>query len=329
MDAVGKVNVGFIGILVVAIVVAVLVAVFLRGSTPASDLTFIGPYDLKTYAPALRASDFGTPARSRQFLTEGAGTFQAFVYLDTMTKTGEHSPCGSDPNKPSCDSGAYRTCPCETQTSCANCSHEGYKTLFTLYDVYTFEILNVPDASRQAKVSAQLTVLTAQPMSSGGKGLYKETISLTALPLQKWAMITIVHEGRRVDVYYNDSLVASAHLEFLPSTVSLKGDYVNAGDAGLTGTMGCLRFYSRALLGNDIRNQYTGFVDTRGSPIELDTVNAQASAAISKLTPGSLLGRLSGGIFRAPTVSFQPLPEEAPLQLGSISSVYALESPYA
>jgi hypothetical protein len=322
-----KPNLTFLGLLVGGIIVFVLVLALLRGGTPSSNLTFIGPYDLKESAAALRGSDFGTIAQSTQYLTSSAATFQGFVYLDTLTKTGEHSPCGTDPSKPSCDSGAYQTCTCESAQTCRSCEHEGYRTLFTLYDIYTFEILSVPDASRQAKVSSQLTVLTTQNTPSG-KSLFKETISLSALPLQKWTLITVAHEGRRIDVYYNDLIVASATLENLPATMSLNGSYVNAGDSGLTGTFGCLRFYTHALTGPEVANVYAGLVDTRGFPTELDTAKAQASAAVSKATPGGLFNRVSGGAFRMPTLTFQPLPGEKPLQLGSISSLYAVESPY-
>ncbi len=173
MDAASyKPNLGFLGLLVGGIILFVVVLAFLRGGTPSSNLTFIGPYDLKESAAALRGSDFGTVAQSTQYLTASAATFQGFVYLDTLTKTGEHSPCGTDPSKPSCDSGAYQTCTCESAQTCKSCEHEGYRTLFSLYDIYTFEILSVPDASRQAKVSAQLTVLTTQNTSSG-KSLFK------------------------------------------------------------------------------------------------------------------------------------------------------------
>lgn len=334
MDAIGRLNIGFIGIVVVVIVAIVIAFAVIRPSTPSSDASFVGPYGLKERNSAVKASDFGTPAQASNFLKAGAASFSAFVYLDTMSKTGEYVACGSAPNQPSCDSGVYSACACESIATCNNCSHAGYKVLFSLYDVYVFEVLNVPDASRPNAVAAQLTVLTTQNTTSG-KTLYKETLSLKALPLQKWVMVSVVHDGRRIDVYYNDSLVSSATLENIPTVSSLNGSYVEVGDTGLTGAIGCLRFYGSTLNSNSVQGLYNAQIDTRGAPIELDTEKAQASAAISKAAPGSMLERmcldgscLSGGTFRMPTVSFG-VPTEKPLTLGSISSIYAVESPYA
>jgi hypothetical protein len=251
-----------------------------------------------------------------------------------MAKTGEYVPCGSSPAEPTCDTGAYRACRCEAIATCKECDHKGYKMLFSLYGVYTLEVLNVPDASRPNAVSAQLTVLTTQNTTSG-KELYKETVSLPALPLQKWVMITLVHEGRRVDVYYNDGLVASAKLENLISTDNFNLTYVDVGDSGLTGIMGLLRFYGGAITGTNVKSQYSTQVDTRGAPVEIDTQQAQYSTAISKAQAGSLLSRLcldgsclSGGMFRPPNVTFQ-VAAEGPAQVGTISSLYALDTPYA
>jgi hypothetical protein len=334
MDQGTIINLAFLGIVVLLVIIGIVMLVTIKSATPSSDVVFGGPFELKEHSSAVKASDFGTPAKASSFLKSGDGTFQAFVYLDTMAKTGEYVPCGSSPAEPTCDTGAYRACRCEAIATCNTCIHKGYKTIFSLYGVYTFEVLNVPDASRPNAVSAQVSVLTTQNTASG-RELYKETISLPALPLQKWVMITLVHEGRRVDVYYNDSLVGSAKLENVISTENFNLTHVDVGDAGLTGVIGLLRFYGHAVTGGDVRGQYKTQVDTRGAPVEIDTQKAQYSTAISKSQAGSMLSRLcldgscfSGGIFRPPNVTFQVAPE-GPAQVGTISSLYALDSPYA
>ncbi len=328
-------NIAFLGTLVLVVIIGVVMLATITSAAPSADVTFGGPFELKSKTSAVTSSDFGTPAQADAYLTSGAGSFQAFVYLDTMAKTGEYTPCGSSPAEPSCDTGAYRACPCEAVATCNNCVHKGYKTIVTLYGVYTLEVLNVPDASRPNAVAAQLAVLTTQTASGGSRVLFKETVSLPAFPLQKWTMITIVHEGRRVDVYYNDGLVASAQLENVISTSNFNLSYVDVGDTGLTGVAGLLRFYRRAVNGGDVRSQYSSQVDTRGAPVEMNTEKAQYSTAISKAQPGSLLSRLcldgsclSGGMFRPPNVTFQPIADQ-PAQMGTISSLYALDTPYA
>ncbi len=327
-------NIAFLGTLVLLVIVGVVMLATITNAAPMADITFGGPFELKTRNSAVRSSDFGTPAQADAYLKSGAASFQAFVYLDTMAKTGEYIPCGSSPADPSCDTGAYRACPCEGVATCNQCTHKGYKTIVSLYGVYTLEVLNVPDASRPNAVAAQLAVMTMQN-ASGGRSLFKETVSLPAFPLQKWTMITVVHDGRRVDVYYNDGLVASVQLENMISTDNFNLSYVDVGDSGLTGIIGLLRFYRRAVNGGDVRSQYSTQVDTRGAPVEMNTQKAQYSTAISKAQPGSLLSRLcldgsclSGGMFRPPSITFQPAPDQ-PAQIGTISAQYALDTPYA
>lgn len=323
-------NMTFLGILILLVILGVVVLAAMRGGSVSPVVTFGGPFDLQTRNTAVRSSDFSTPTQASAFLRNGAGTFQTFVYLDTIAKTGEYTPCGSSPAEPSCDNGLYRTCPCESKTACVQCVHKGYKTIFSLYGVYTFEALNVPDASRQNAVAAQLAVLTT---SSGS--LFKETVALPPLPLQKWVMVTVVHEGRRIDVYYNDRLQSSATLENHISTDNFNMTYVDVGDSGLTGVVTLLRFYDSAAAGHDVGAHYVNQVDTRGAPVETNAQKAEYSTAISKASSGSLLNRLcldgsclSGGMFRPPTVTFQAAADE-PAQIGSISSLYALDTPYA
>ena len=323
-------NITFLGTIVILVVLGVVILAAMRGGAVSPVVTFGGPFDLKSRNTAVSSSDFGTPAQASAYLRNGSGTFQTFLYLDTIAKTGEYSPCGSSPAEPACDTGLYRTCGCESKTACNQCVHKGYKTIFSLYGVYTLEALNVPDAGRQNAVAAQLTVLTT---SSGS--LFKETVALPALPLQKWVMVTVVHEGRRVDVYYNDKLLSSATLENHISTDNFNMTYVDVGDAGLTGVATLLRFYDGAANGYDVKSQYVNQVDTRGAPVETNAQKAEYSTAISKSNAGSLLSRLcldgsclSGGMFRPPTVTFQAGADE-PAQMGSISSLYALDTPYA
>lgn len=324
MDQGSILNMSFLGIIVILVIVGVvLLATVSRGTTANAVATFPGPFELAGRSTAVRSNDFGTPTQASAFLRNGAGTFQTFVYLDTIAKTGEYMPCGSSPAEPSCDSGLYRTCECESKTACQQCVHKGYKTLFSLYGVYTLEVLNVPDASRPNAVAAQMAIHT-----TSGSSLFKETVALPALPLQKWTMVTVVHEGRRLDVYYNDKLITSATLENMISSENYNMTYVDVGDSGLTGVMTLLRFYEGAATGYQVNSQYVSQVDTRGSPVEINTEKAEYSTAISKASAGSLLGRVSGGMFRPPNVTFQSS-ADGPAQVGSISAMYALDTPYA
>jgi hypothetical protein len=326
----------YIGIIAVVIGIAVAIIYIFKKNVPPTTF-FKGPFFLSKNESIVEASDFSSLDESTRFLTAGNGSFQAFVYLDTLSKTGTYIGCGTDSNKPNCDSGLYGVCTCTSISNCDNCKHDGYKNVVSLYGVYRLEILNVPDASRQNAVSTQLVVKTTSPTSSGVNSIFVETIALPPLPMQKWVMITITNDGRRVVVYYNDGMVSSSTLENTIYTKSFDLTYVKAGDDSLSGTIGLLRFYSNSLSTSQVSSMYASLVDTRGSPIELSTDASKITAAISVPTAGSLLSRLSIDGLRAPSVTIPQISDALSVadiygnssQRGSISALYTLNSPYA
>lgn len=323
---------GGAGILVaIAIVVALAIGILysMKSSVP-SAMTFDGPFSLTKRATAVSGSDFTSTADATMLVTAGAATFQAFVYPDTLAQTAKAAGCGRGPQDPSCDSGLYAACQCGTD--CGNCAHEGYRNLVTLYGVYGVEVLNVPDASRQNAVATQLTVVTRDASTK-----FVETIPLPPLPLQRWTMLTISRDGRRLDVYYNGGLVSSAKTEKAIMNSPNSVNYIEVGDAGLTGTLGLIRLYRGAATSSAVASTYAALADTRGAPNSLLTTPSAYSAAVAKLDSGSMLSRLCldgsclpGGNLRAPAITTPTLAglssEAAP---GTISSLYALESPYA
>jgi hypothetical protein len=229
-----------------------------------------GPFSIDKPKVYVSSSAFPTAAASTAFLTDGTGTFQMYVYLDTQIKTGSAVTCGTASNKPSCSTGLYDPCKCKNQFDCTNCSHEGYKPLISLYGVYTLEVLNLPDASRQNSISAQLTVRTK---NSTGSDLESnvETIPLPPLPLQKWILVTITKEGRQVNVLYNDSIVSSSKTHNMIDTASVSGDVVSGGAAGLSGVIGLLRMLPNKTSVTDVTTYYNKTSDTRGAPIAFTT----------------------------------------------------------
>ena len=311
-------------LLVIGIIIAIAIGIVyaLRTGPPAA-ITFDGPYSLTKRATAVAAGDFASSADATMFVTSGAATFQAFVYPDTLAQTAKAAGCGRGANagSPSCDSGLYGACQCGTD--CSNCAHEGYRNLVSMYGVYAVEVLNVPDASRQNAVSAQVTVVTKDAANK-----YVETIPLPPLPLQRWTMITISHDGRRIDVYYNGGLVSSSKTERQVMATANSVNYIEVGDSGLTGTLGLIRLSRGAANSSQVAATYAALTDTRGAPVSMLTTPDAYTAAVARLDSGSVLSRMfpsSGGTI-LPSLS---MPSLGGGQTETISTIYGLDTPYA
>lgn len=64
--------------------------------------------------------------------------------------------------------------------------------------------------------SSQLTVITA----NGIVNSITEHIQIPPLPLQKWVCVSILRDGRRFDIMYDDQIVASHRFEYFPKVVN-------------------------------------------------------------------------------------------------------------
>jgi len=137
-----------------------------------------------------------------------------------------------------------------------------YKSIITIGDnsnsILSLDIPVVPDASGTS--NARLTVRTVAPSSSSP---LEKPIDLPPIPYQKWVQVAILREGRRFDVMYNDKLVASARLRYLPQVYKLS---LNAGGYGLRGQIGLVRIAARRLAVSELQYEYRQTSNTRGEP---------------------------------------------------------------
>jgi hypothetical protein len=322
-----------LGILFLIIIIAVVVFFLLSPQSPAEVLV-TGPFNLNTKTQLVGSDSFALSSASTSFLNDAKGTFQAYIYLDTLQKTGQSVDCGTRPNQPSCSSGLYEPCKCTTEYDCTNCGHEGYKRLLSLYGVYTFEILNIPDASRQNSVSAQL-VLRTKNNTNGAFESFVETVALPPLPLQKWILLTLTKDSRQVNVYYNTSLVASYKALHMITTTNVTGVVVEGGDQGLSGSAGVIRMLPQKLSLADIGNYYTDSSDTRGSPnaflIQPNVFNSNIQTA----TKGSFFQSLCLDLscFSLPKVQAAApnldIFKESSSSLKNISNIYDVNTQYS
>jgi hypothetical protein len=224
---------------------------------------------------------------SEDFLNKSSSTIQGFFYINEFQKTGITTPCSStDPSLPNCDSGLYSLCAC-SNTNCSMCGHQGYVPLMNINDMVVLEVLGSPDSSRQNKAAIQLTIKTQSSgliqdvsknsvnpsMNPVGDGsidavsqLYIETFILPPIPYQKWLMISISRDGRRFDVYYNDTLVLS---KYASANVynEITNTNISIGNTTINGKSGFFNLYKSIQSAMNISSQYNSFINTRGSPL--------------------------------------------------------------
>jgi hypothetical protein len=229
------------------------------------------------YTPSLSAQRKGpfrldktevvsTSTESEFYVKAPTSTVQFFVYLSPMQRTPVKHTCGTAPNQPSCENGRFPICTC-INTDCSMCTHEGYYDLINILGIARLELLTIPDASRQKQSAVQLVVRTesASPGSTVRQNSI-ETMALPPIPYQKWTMITIAREGRRFDIYYDDSLVISFTTTnpiatFIPDT---RG--VVMGNSQILGQAGYYFLHSRLMRAGDVSTMYKQYTDTRGRP---------------------------------------------------------------
>jgi hypothetical protein len=306
-----------VGLVVVVIFISISIFVLFKPKAAIQNISVNGPFDLSKSQSIIPMS-----LDNNGFLKGGAGTFQCFVYMDSLARTGEVNTCGIQPNQPSCASGLYGECPCSNMNDCGNCNHPGYREIFSLYGVYRLEVMNVPDAGRQNAVSAQLIIRTTDTTRA-----YIETISLPPLPAQKWTMISITRSGRQISIYYDDRIVSSSKLLNLPVETNIGGYISRAGASGLSGTIGLIYLSEEVMPTSIIGSKYTNITDTRGAPINIESKMTDFSAVTQFYQSSPLLSNL----FALPRMSnIDPIPV-----LGgngpstSISPLYNVQSSYA
>ena len=281
-----------------------------------------GPFDLS------KTSTIVDEQQTIPFYSDANGSFSAFVYLNPINRTGAYAPCGPSPNQSSCEDGTYKVCSCSAPANdCSVCTHVGYNSVFNISGIVGLEVLVAPDASRQGKAMAQLIIKTeGPPLNSGGTTTiatttsqkYIETLMLPPIPLQKWTFVTVAREGRRFDVYFNDSIVLSEKTLNMPISNVSNGTMsgITSGSAGLLGQLAVANLYNYRLSTSDVSDKYHQYADTRGRPylntksntMNLSDVGGLLPAYASSLSSG-LIGYIpsfslcpSGGCFNPPTI---------------------------
>jgi hypothetical protein len=258
MDTVTNPNVKYIYIFMIICIVSFIVLYFIQIPSTNLNVEKKGPYNL--YEPGGRKLF----TNNNSFKTNTSVSFQGFFYLEGLQKTGIVRNCRPTDASGSCadfDTGRFDICQCSA-TDCSGCKHNEYVSLLDINGrTAVLEILPSPDAGRQNKAYTQLTIKT-----QATDNLQIETFVLPPMPFQKWIMITINRDGRRFDVYYNDTLVLSKLASAPLYTGEVNSDIL-VGSKDLSGSCGFFSVYSRSQTATDISRRYNTFTTTRDSPL--------------------------------------------------------------
>jgi len=215
-----------------------------------------------TVLPAANCPWNGRPASLRfAIYIEGAPKTIAKVdCLETATPLTQFGP--------SCADYTFKTCSC-VGSSCTGCTVTSPYLSKVLYigDVLELWASGYTSANDKPLVPALLKIKTAQDTSK----YFVESLSLPAIPLQRWTVVTIVKEGRRIDVYYGQKAVASKLCDNLPLSPS-GSDWRACGMKGWNGQIGLFTGSTKAKTQDDVNEDVKGLVNTRGIPFYLDQI---------------------------------------------------------
>jgi hypothetical protein len=290
----------------------------------------------KVFDLSLSSSIFDSPS---EFELNNSSTFQGFVYIDPLQRTSTAMLCDKE-GYPSCVTGRFDVCSCKT-LNCDSCRRTGYIPILQIGDTCTLEILPAPDAGRQGKAMAQLSIRTQSSSfdtssqlydasgnlydASGnlydGPGkppprmlidplgnsyyLYNEVFALPPIPLQKWTMITIVRDGRRFHIYYNNGVVLSQQTNY-PIARTISETNVSCGNTSLNGKATLFSLNPSSQSGSQIASTYSQITDARGVPYvntgPLSYLQTGIGSSLNNIKMPSVSFCPSGGCVQPPTM---------------------------
>ena len=238
--------------IVLAVVYIVLYAIpkTIPGTTAAVDLSSV--------STLLTPSGWSAAPSSVRFL----------LRITQAPRTLQNIDCVPQPTRetntfdPTCPGYEFATCKCTT-SGCDTCMpSKNYLTkLVWVSDVLELWSAGYTSSNDKPFVPAILKVKTAKDSTQS----YMESVSLPAIPLQRWTVVTIVKEGRRFDVYYGTKLVASKVLDHYPIPPG-SADAWMGGAAGWKGNVGFFSVKSAAVSTEDVATDVASVVDTQGVP---------------------------------------------------------------
>ncbi len=222
--------------------------------------------------------------------TNEACSLRFAVFIESAPRTVSKVDCiattagaGVTSFAPSCEDYEYKRCACDG-VNCSGCELQGnYLSKLVSYGG-NLQLWASGYTSQNDKpyVPAILKVTTASSPSQS----YVESISLPAIPLQKWTVITIVKEGRRFDVYYGAKAVATKLLDYPPLSSIITSGWT-AGNAKWAGKIGLFSGVKKTQTTADVLADVQSLVNTRGIPFYLDELNFDFNVTIPECLFGN------------------------------------------
>jgi hypothetical protein len=242
-------------VLVVILIVSSLTLLYMKRSSQSRIL-----YNLSN--PVTQA----LPNKSLPWNMTTPSSLRFAVYINSAPKTISNINCTdtSDTTKlsQSCTDYSFTSCTCRSANDCANCSVDSYlNSLVSLGGFVNLWVSGYLAQSDKPYVSTVLAIKTASNNAS-----HIETISLPAIPLQKWTVITIAQEGRRIDVYYGADSVASTYLKHAPIPANATNSWMVGGMDGWVGQVGLFSSTLGHITSDDVANDVAQLVDSTGLP---------------------------------------------------------------
>ncbi len=237
------------------------------------EATYVGKYAVRNLwvenDTVLTSEDFvwGTAPCALRFgiyVTEAPRTL---TKVDCVSQTTPSMPLKSF--APNCKDYNYQICQCIAQdcTNCSLSSNTYLSKLLSCGDNIELWASGYTSQNDKPYIPAILKIRTGKDSTQH----YMESISLPAIPLQKWCIITIVKEGRRFDVYYGSKNVASKLLQYMPIAPS-SGTSWKAGNSKWKGQIGFFNGYNKSWSQDDVDNDMKGLLNTRGVPFYIDQI---------------------------------------------------------
>lgn len=221
--------------------------------------------------------------------TNEACSLRFAIFVESAPRTVSKVDCiassssGATSFAPSCSDYEYKRCACNG-VSCAGCNLNGnYLTNLLSYGS-NIQLWASGYTSQNDKpyIPAILKVTTASSPSQS----YVESITLPAIPLQKWTVVTIVKEGRRFDVYYGAKAVATKLLDYPPLSSIITSGWT-AGNSHWAGKIGLFSGVKKTQTTADVLADVQSLVNTRGVPFYLDEINFDFNVAIPECLFGN------------------------------------------
>ncbi len=189
---------------------------------------------------------------------------------------------------PSCSDYTYTTCECD-MNNCTRCQLQDDNNSFLSKLVWIGDRIELwasgyTSQNDKPNVPVLLKIRTAKDSTKH----FMESISLPAIPLQRWTIVTIVKEGRRFDVYYGSKQVTSKVLQFLPIPPD-NGQPWFAGNPRWKGQIGFFNGYTSTWNSDNVNDDVTSLVNTRGIPFYLEQ-SSFTIPTVGDIIPDCLFG---------------------------------------